>query len=571
MKITKKKSSIVKKMIFIFLLTMLFPSILISNMYYNIVGLSYKNNLTVHFNTVFEQYVGSLEHQLEQYEQLLGVIRTDKDIAALVKEPDPGSVFDISSTYMQGLMHDGQIFRCAVYSENATNTSEYSYARVSDEEWFKKSYVEGRYSFWFADETSGRGIPIISTVYPVRTGIWEYAEPDGMLRLDLYTEKIIGKQFPKDWQGIVDCIVFLDDGQVIWENGQNTLFLKNMVAKEGAETLSANTELGDFLSCRRIGDKNIYILCRMQQGFIKNSASSELLPFILQFGVVILSIIMVLGFYMKSFSKRINGIIGKIKKIEQLDFSKNAEDKGNDEFSLINDTLDTMSTRLNELIYENYEQKLQVRDTELKMLYFQINPHFLYNVLESISEIAYIEGSEKAADMSQKLGKMFRYTTETSENDRVSFEEELKYIQYYIEIQNVRFDDKFTLLLDADEAVMKVKILKFSLQPVVENAVKHAFSGRKSGLIEIKAAMCGGDLVVTVKDNGCGMSEEVISHLKESLVQRPDSYEGGIGIKNVNNRLIKAYGEDYGLEIRSCVNDGTEVILKFKIKENPDV
>ncbi len=576
MKIRNRKNSIIKKMIFIFILTMLFPSVLISNMYYNIIGMSYRNNIMVHFNTVFEQYISSIEYQLGQYRQLMSVISDNNEIRELVKNPDPKIVFDISSRYLSNQQADGYIYRCAVYSKESPPELEFSFERAKDEEWFCKNYSEGRYGFWFADKSKGQGVPLLSITYPIWCDVINYKSPDGILKLDLYTDKLIERQFPKNWEGVVDCIVFLDTEQVIWETGQNTDDLKQILSKsDGAENLLENEELGELIRCGKINNHNIYILCKVQPSFIRSSASGDYIHFILQFVIVILSIFIVWGIYMKSFSKRINTIIGKIKKIEQLDFSDNGEKEektgDDDEFALINDTLDVMSQRLDRLIYENYEQKLQTREAELKMLNFQINPHFLYNVLESISEIAYIEGSQKAADMSRMLGKMFRYTTETTDSFCVPFDEELKYIRYYIEIQNVRFSDKFTLSVDADDELGQEKILKFSLQPIIENAVKYAFSGRKRGLISIKAIMENRDLVISVSDDGIGMSDETLHILCESFKNADNNYEGGIGLKNVNNRLIRAYGEDYRMKIHSEKDNGTEVTLKFKVKENPNV
>lgn len=248
MKKRNRKNSIIKKMILIFILTMLFPSVLISNMYYNIIGMSYRNNIMIHFNTVFEQYISSIEYQLGQYKQLMSVISENNEVKALAKTPDPTIIFDISSRYMPNQQMEGHIHRCAVYSKNAPSESEFSFEKASSEEWFNNNYNEGKFGFWFNDKSVGTGVPLLSIAYPVWCGVLEYKNSDGILKLDLYTDKLIERQFPKNWEGVVDCIVFLDTEQVIWETGQNTDDLKQILAQSnGAENLLKNEELGEFI------------------------------------------------------------------------------------------------------------------------------------------------------------------------------------------------------------------------------------------------------------------------------------------------------------------------------------
>lgn len=568
------RHSIIQKMVVIFTVIILLPSLVISSMYYRVVNMRYENNILTYFDMVLEQYQNSIDYQLERYKQVMKLLMEDEEIIALTENSGSELVFDISTKYMPTMLADGQIFRCTLYSKNAPEKSEYSFDYIKDEAWFRRSVEEGRYSVWFSDSTKGRNIALLSVIYPVRKNrISTYKSTEAILKLDLYMDKVTDELYPKEWNDTADCVIFSEDGQILWQKGENTAELADIVnSADDIQMLAEEGGFKDNIKCKKIHNQNLYILCKMEQSYLKSGVIAEQLHILAQLVILLIIISTMLVLFMRSFSTRINTVTAKIRKIEKLDFSPSEKVGGNDEIAMIDNMIDTMSERLSKLISTNYEQKLQIREAELRALHFQINPHFLYNVLASISEIAYIEGAEKTADMSQKLGAMFRYTTEENSDGKVELKKEIKYLRDYIEIQNIRFDDKFELIINVPEELNEVRILKFSLQPLIENAVKYAFAARKKGTIGINAMIEGDDLVIIVEDDGIGITPEKLNEIETKMKCADDRTESGIGICNVNSRLVLQYGENYGLRIQSKPEHGTAVTVRFFMKEgNSDV
>jgi len=204
--------------------------------------------------------------------------------------------------------------------------------------------------------------------------------------------------------------------------------------------------------------------------------------------------------------------------------------------------------------------KLEVREreSELMLLQAQINPHFLYNTLDSIYSSAIVSRDDRTAAMVASLSGLFRLSL--SKGRRViSVRDELAYIQRYMTIQNIRFQDRFALITDVEDSVLDLTILKLTLQPFVENAMVHGLEPKLGkGYIEIKGERIDDDLYFTVADNGVGVTDASL-------------FYAGYGIRNVIDRIHLFYGKEYGVEIHSAPDHGTSVRIHLPAKEeSPD-
>jgi two-component system sensor histidine kinase YesM len=237
---------------------------------------------------------------------------------------------------------------------------------------------------------------------------------------------------------------------------------------------------------------------------------------------------------------------------------------GNDEIGTIDAAFNHMIISLNEQIDKNYIQWIAMQEAELKALQFQINPHFLYNTLESISGMASIKGCPDISKVSEKLGMMFRYSINKSGTELVTLNEEIRHVMNYFYIQNVRFGDTITTVIEIPDDLKKCKILRFILQPIVENSIIHGFEGNKrQGCIEISAKSAEDNLIIDIYDDGIGMSEKQVDDLNAYINQIKtvlhEQKHRSIGVKNVNTRIKLMFGEQYGLQIRSKPSAGTQV------------
>lgn len=288
-----------------------------------------------------------------------------------------------------------------------------------------------------------------------------------------------------------------------------------------------------------------------------------LLLILIVFSVVISSV------YSRHFTGRISFLLQKIKRVEEGDLTEQPSLKGNDEIAMLDIEVRNMTRRLNQLIEKNYVQKLENKNTELQNLRLQINPHFLYNTLETISSIAAVKNVFVICDICECLGEILRYSLGKRYGEFVSVEQEMYHTKNYIYIQQVRFEDRFDVVYSLDERLMDKKIPRFILQPIVENAIIHGVIEKKEkGTLEISLCEKLGGLVISVKDDGRGMSQDELENLKEMIegtfgeVKTSDS----IGVRNVNQRIKMICGSQYGITVSSALNQGScfELLLPLR-------
>lgn len=244
------------------------------------------------------------------------------------------------------------------------------------------------------------------------------------------------------------------------------------------------------------------------------------------------------------------------------------------ELNLIVEKTDDMIESIKSLQNENLKIQIMHRETRLKALQNQLNPHFLFNTFNCIIGMARVYHAAEIEKMGMCMAKITQYSL--SQNLLTTVKEELEVIEDYITIQQTRFPERFSCTIDVDKELSDKKILRFSLQPIVENAIKHGLEPLESGgKLQISGRLSDGDAVFTVKDNGVGFEPEAFSALKSLLGsesrERLNSSGCGIGILNINNRIKLYYGNNYALDIESKKNSGTSVTLRMPLQQNKEM
>ena len=236
--------------------------------------------------------------------------------------------------------------------------------------------------------------------------------------------------------------------------------------------------------------------------------------------------------------------------------------------------------RLDALIDRQDIMQLSTKQAEFLALQNQINPHFLYNTLDSIRGDALAAGAQSIADITEALSTFFRYTI-TETRNLVTIGEELENVHNYFVIQQYRFGDKLTMdvdIKDNRDEILRMQCPKLFLQPIIENAIFHGLERRKDdGLLTISIEQADEDLHVDISDNGAGIPAEQLIALNKSLsrvsvgaiMEEPNGKKGGIALKNVCRRIKLLFGERYGIHISRIVGIGTkvEVVLPISFKE----
>lgn len=237
------------------------------------------------------------------------------------------------------------------------------------------------------------------------------------------------------------------------------------------------------------------------------------------------------------------------------------ENSGRDEVSVIGSTFKRVAFENEELNNKLIESKLKEREAELRVLQAQINPHFLYNTLDSIYWMALLQKHKKIAQMAISLSKSFKLSLNNGK-ETILLYKELMHIEHYLVIQNIRYNERFTFCLEVEDSIKRIEILKLLLQPLVENAITHGLEPRVGpGKVSLTGRREGEFLVFIVEDDGVGMED--LSFI-----------EKGFGLRNVRERLNLYYGHSASFDIMSEKGKGTKVMLRFrpyKKEWTPDV
>ena len=232
--------------------------------------------------------------------------------------------------------------------------------------------------------------------------------------------------------------------------------------------------------------------------------------------------------------------------------------RGTREVQNLSDSFDHMVGRIQQLMTTVREEEIDLRKTELKALQAQINPHFLYNTLDSIAWMCERGKNADAVQMVHALARLFRISISRG-HELIPIEKELQHAEAYLQIQKYRYKNQFTYHFTVDEGCLHCLCNKITLQPIIENAIVHGLDLMvDAGHIEITVRPDGGDILLIVADDGIGMEPEQVA----ALLQNEPSDRTGIGVKNVNDRLRIYFGPEYGLSITSAPYEGTTVTIR---------
>lgn len=226
--------------------------------------------------------------------------------------------------------------------------------------------------------------------------------------------------------------------------------------------------------------------------------------------------------------------------------------------------VEQMVNRMDNLMRESTEKQENLRKAELALLQAQINPHFLYNTLDTIIWLIEAEKSEAAEKMVSDLSDFFRHTLSNGK-DIVSLEDERKQVTSYLQIQQVRYKDILNYSIDIDEEVLSKMLPKLTLQPLIENALYHGIKEKRGGgTIKVRGARFGDEIIIKVVDNGAGISPERLQELRRAM---NGEERVGFGLVTVHERLRLFFGEKAGLEVTSTIGEGTVITIHIPDEE----
>lgn len=247
------------------------------------------------------------------------------------------------------------------------------------------------------------------------------------------------------------------------------------------------------------------------------------------------------------------------------DFSARVSVKGKDEIAAFGHLFNQMAEQISDLVKRIKTEEDQRRRRELQTMIYQINPHFLYNTLDSVSILARRNKDAQVADIVTNLSRLFRLGLHQG-RECVTVRDELSHVTYYLKIQKIRFEEYLDWKIEAPPEVLDYKTMKFILQPIVENAINHGIRAKGvPGYVGVSVRETEEDIIFTVSDTGNGMSPDAVEILRERIDRKTidEQQEQGFGLWNVNQRVKLYYGEAYGITIESVREKGTNVSVRI--------
>ncbi len=394
----------------------------------------------------------------------------------------------------------------------------------------------------------------------------------GVLKIDI-NESILEKSY-KSLMTEEGSEVFIctREGDVISHPNKNMIGI-NIKNKPYIESILASKEKQGYISYQEGGVEKVAIYSTSDVSgwkLVKAVPTAYLYKEIMQiqghitvFGIVYFIITITLGLFLAArVTSPIEKLMKLMKKVEKGNLDIHAEITSEDEIGQLSSSFNNMIDNMNFMMNKNIEEERQKKEMEIEVLRAQINPHFLYNTLNTIKWMAKIQGSTSISNAVNALIKLLRVSISIGK-EKISLSDEISYVQNYLVIQRLRFSEKFDIEYLIDETCLNCLVPKLILQPIVENSL--IYSTDEEGLeplrIVIRAYIEEAVLYISVEDNGPGISKDILDNIL-TRKQGIDKFST-VGLNNINQRIKLHYGEEYGIEIQSKVEEGTLVLIRL--------
>lgn len=377
-----------------------------------------------------------------------------------------------------------------------------------------------------------------------------------------------------EYQSDNGIVIFTEDGDLvasrnISEEQCSQLWASWSENKDAQQGFYDDWMEGDrWLVSYKQNEKSNLIVCEILAGDTLTNERMDVVRMITALFIAALSIGM-LSFRMLSrqIDRPIQRLIYRIGRISKGNFEQDPTIEGEDELGKIGIVINRMSDQIKNYMYEEIQSEKEKKDLEIRMLQAQINPHFLYNTLDSIKWVAAVQENTGIVNVVTALSGLLRNMAKGF-NEKVTLKKELDFLEDYITVERFKYVELFDVETVVEDPVLyKAGIVKLTLQPIVENAILSGIEpSRRVGKIQIRIWQEKQRLLITVRDNGVGMTEEkVASVLKEGSDKSKKSLNG-IGLKNVDRRLKLVYGEESGISVKSVLGEGTEVKIQVPLE-----
>lgn len=490
------------------------------------------------------------------------------------------STFDVFTRYYQYqnfqsyLYTQREINAVRFYYDNPTLINNWEFIPVDNnirnERWYQQVEADVGYNRWrlLPDETNNEQ-PFLSLVkrinfidtqtFGVVVITIEPSQLDAILKqeslLTFITDEegqVISSNQP-EYKGL--SITDQVDRNLLWSPGNYELSFNGEPAQVTVDLLNPMMSQSDLS----------IVTVTLNNQVIERANRLGLTGIFITFIGVTLAVILI-TIFSKMLSNRLSNLSGKIERVATGDLTTKIDIDGTDEIGQLsnqfNEMVDNLRGMIDQVIETNRQKnQIEVNQNEMKfkMLASQINPHFLFNTLESIRMKAHIEGEKEIANVVKQLGQIIRKSLDT-EGKPLPLKDEMELVRTYLDIQTFRYGDRLKYELNIATETSHLLIQPLTIQPIVENAVYHGLEAKESGgKVVISSYLANKRVIISVQDNGVGMTEERLEQIDAMLEEKETNGQNRIGLRNVHQRLKLMYGADAGLNIMSEQGKGTYI------------
>lgn len=449
--------------------------------------------------------------------------------------------------------------------------------RLKRQGWVKNSYANTNgWNLNYKDEifpdyieaSDERLAALVRPIYNIEN------EPIGLIEIATYMKTLFVDMYqttPQQWTG------FFDENKQLHYDRSTSIgkwqeyieaILKTMDENEGetkiiVEKVNGENLIMGFIPIKQLGGHLIKVISLEKDFKIIDNMRNF---FIIEIMVVAIVIGVILNGVVNIVLKKFYTVIKIIREVQKGNLDVKVGDYGQDEIGELAEHIKKMIHKVKYLMEDNIRRETLVKDSEIRALQNQINAHFIYNVLESIKMMAEIEGMFSLSDAVTALGKLLRYSMKWK-SPKVMVQEEIEYIKNYIVLINLRFEYEIILSITMPELLWEQHIPKMSLQPIIENVIKHGVGElAQDTTIYIKGKLCDDYFYIEITDTGRGMNESELKHLRGKIagtIQEEEIHSSGIGLRNVQERIHLCFGESYGLSVVAKSGCYTKVIVRI--------
>ncbi|CAM4457689.1 cache domain-containing sensor histidine kinase [Paenibacillus tarimensis] len=446
--------------------------------------------------------------------------------------------------------------------------------------------IEESYKYWMerADESGGEALlfgtqkytsSLKSTRYAftvVRKIMDQTLQPIGLIAVDANIHVIEDQITRLDKLTMGSSVIIDESGNVIYDSGRGRLALP--IANDPIVRSAAGSRGSFYQEVNGERQLHIYttspntnwkvIISIPVHELMRDSIVTRNVTWAATFLTIGAALILSIVFSF-TLTKPLRKMMRLMRTVQQGDFNVKFPVRNRDEIGQLGSQFNRMITRIDELIQDIYQMEAKKKEAELHALQTQINPHFMYNTLEAIRMVAELNDDDKAADMLAVFGKLLRYSVGNL-SQHTTLEREIQHVKDYVSLLNYRYPGRFCLDISLPPQLADYPMIRLMLQPIVENAVYHGLDDRKRQMvIGVKAWLDERYLTVQIHDDGVGVHADKLARLNLSFRQvvQSDQEHGGIGLKNINERIKLHYGSGYGLQASAREGGGTVVTMLF--------